>query len=159
MDACAASYLDSTGHFGGTWMTDVKHARRPILEELGWMPPNRELVARARNPNFRRGVFNNKAEPPAELVEFLKERGYKIGLESMLFANKHGVALHEDADWSVLWTLDVPMGPSPLHLIVGGKDIPMYRGQILLFNASRRHGVIATTQGLWSVYSAYVKRL
>lgn len=92
-------------------MTDVKHtrrpnARRPILEELGWMPPNREMVARARNQNTRRGVFNNKAEPPAELVEFLKERGYKIGLESTLFADKQGVAMHEGADWTVLWTLE-----------------------------------------------------
>ncbi|MBC8741677.1 hypothetical protein F6X40_34515 [Paraburkholderia sp. UCT31] len=139
---------------------DARRPRRPSLAELGWLAPDAALVRRAGNPRFAKGRFDNFVAVPGELEEFLATSGYQISDDrSILFAASLGVPMHADDDWSVLWTQETPNRSYAVQFIVGGADVFLYPGQVLLFNARVRHGVIAAAPGRWSVFSANVRPL
>lgn len=138
----------------------------PTIERIGNLPPYGPMLARAMAPEFPLRCFCQSAECPSGLKAMIEAQGFE-GDESfgggMLFASDAGVTLHADEKPSVLWVLgglsSSDPGAAPTHeLIVGAKSLMISAGDVVLFDARKRHGVIAAEIGRWAVFSCYVRR-
>lgn len=135
----------------------------PMLELVGRLTPDAELLSRALRPEFPVGDFNQPAPYPAALGAVLAERGYQFadyGGQGMLFGSMAGVTMHSDEMPSVLWVLGGQINPDMTshQLLVGSKTHTLSAGDVILFDARKRHGVIAADPGRWVIFSAYVRR-
>lgn len=134
----------------------------PMLELLGHLAPDPELLSSVLQPSFQLGDFCQSAPYPTALAALLAECGYEFADHGcgMLFASNAGVTLHVDEQPSVLWVLGGQINPDQTshQLLVGSKDHTLEAGQVVLFDARKRHGVIAGEPGLWAIFSAYVRR-
>lgn len=135
--------------------------RYPEIEALGHLAPDAALAAAWREPGFELGGFANGGDYPQSFVDFLAQTDYEpndYGNRGLLFAHDAGVGLHVDEYPSVLWVLAGDMDNGSHTLIVGRKDVQMAVGDVYLFDARKQHGVIASTTGLWCIFSTYVRR-
>ena len=131
------------------------------IKHIGELTPEPLLLAKILDASFRPGDFTNVAQAPDNLKRLLAEQGYDIAthddIGGMLFASNVGVPVHSDDQLSALWVLVEPDVPEhPTQIIVGGEVKDLSRNDVFIFDASVPHGVIASTTGLWAVFSTYV---
>lgn len=133
-----------------------------VLEKLGELEADASLWERACEPEFFRADFTNGAEPPKALTRFLQANGLESAEDAslgMLFASEYGVAMHEDEQPSVLWVIGGPVssGLQSHQLVVAGEVATLELNDVYYFDATKPHGLIASAQGLWAVFSMYVR--
>jgi quercetin dioxygenase-like cupin family protein len=134
----------------------------PTLKLLGSLEPDAQLLALALAPGFELKDFEYGAAVTAALKTFLAGHGYeKHEYEScgLLFASDRGVSLHTDERPSALWVLggQVDASQETHQLLCGDQSALLSPGEVYLFDATKRHGVIANEHGLWVVFSVYVQ--
>jgi hypothetical protein len=138
----------------------------PVLQYIDTIKAPGGLLAEALRPQFRAGDFSYAVDFPPQLLKALKHEGYAPAEpQGILFASHHGVSLHTDDQPSVLWALGgcggdsfVPQGESH-QFLVGDQAVYLQADDVYLFDATRRHGVIAAQPGLWIVFSGYIRKV
>ncbi|WP_186214803.1 hypothetical protein [Burkholderia gladioli] len=134
-----------------------------MIRVVGHLTPDAALLGQALHPKYPLGDFTHFVSVPEVFEKAVRHHGYTIRKTDelhggLLFANLHGVSMHQDEFLSMLWVLATPRdeGDNPLQMICGGEYANLREGDIVLFDATRLHGVIATQVGLWCVFSVYV---
>lgn len=137
----------------------------PELCKVGALEPEGAMLQRVLSPDFDLGNFTQGDDIPAALRKLLADNGFEPDDHAdmgMLFACLHGVTMHEDEKPSALWVLAAQgerFGHPAQELICGNSCRTLETGDVLLFDARKRHGVIASVPGLWAVYSVYIRRI
>ncbi len=77
----------------------------------------------------------------------------------LLFASDRGVSLHTDEYLSALWVLggQIDADQETHQLLCGDQSAFLSVGEVYLFDATQRHGLIASEHGRWVVFSVYVQ--
>lgn len=137
----------------------------PVIANLGHIQPSATLLAEVLSPNFNFDDFCQGASIPADFAAFLQEEGYEVDEHTsrgMLFASMRGVSMHTDEKPIALWVLCAKSespGHAAVELVCGVQSHELHAGEVLIFDARKRHGVIATVPGIWAVLSVYIRRI
>lgn len=134
----------------------------PTLKRLGTLTPDPALLQRALEPDFELQCFEHGAILPQALADFLTTHGYEMleyETHGMLFAGDCGVSLHTDDYLSALWVLggQIDADQQSHQLLCGDQSALLATGEVYLFDATQRHGVIASEHGRWVVFSVYLQ--
>jgi hypothetical protein len=139
-------------------------AAYPVLERIGTLPFDAAVAGQVLAPTFSIGGVTNSIEVPKALADLLVRHGWSIRDEDgtcMLFASTAGVPLHVDEHPSALWVVGGHMNIyEKSHMfVVGDHTHDLQVGDVLVFDARMRHGLIAATNNLWAVASVYIEHL
>jgi hypothetical protein len=135
----------------------------PHIRPIGKLTPEPLLLAQILDARFAMNAFTNSARAPDSLKALLAREGYELDDEDethggILFASTVGVPMHTDEKLSALWVLAASdIADFPSQFVVGGEYVDLQRNDVLIFDATVPHGLIASSAGLWAVFSIYVR--
>lgn len=135
-----------------------------MIKIVDHLAPDATLLGQALHPQHPLGAFTHFVAVPEVFENAVRHHGYSVRKTDalhggLLYANRHGVPMHRDECLSILWVLTTPFnnGDNPLQMICGDEHVELHDGDIVIFDATKLHGVIATQVGIWCVFSTYVE--
>lgn len=141
---------------------DVHCSEISPLKKLFYVEPPESLLQAASSADFKLGLFTNGYAHPKELIDCLESYGLEPdedGALGMLFASLYGVTMHSDELPAILWVVggSIDYELRTHEFIVDGEREFLEPGYVYLFDARMDHGVISSVEGLWCVFSTYIK--
>lgn len=133
-------------------------AKRPLCRAIGCLPPDAGLLLRIQDADYQRDDFCEGAQPPEALLKLLAAANLApIEPRGMLLTSSCSVPYHVDEYLSAAWLI---RGNAHIHqLIVAGESVDLKVGDVVEFNAKRKHAFLANEPGEWSLFSIYVRRI
>ena len=135
-------------------------AEFPVFERLANHAPPVALLVQGACPHHRLNDFAEGTDIPPELRAIAAKHGYECTDHEgrgLLLVGNAGVTTHTDEEPSIVWMLTSRAEKN--ELIIEGEPHHLRVGDVIVFDATKRHAFFTDMAGEWSLFSTYVRKI